>query len=279
VLQARPAESETALSFSGIGDLLDRVLHEALAPLAAGQKRALSRALVLGDDDGPPPDPRAVGLAVLNAVRGLASTLPTLLAVDDVQWFDAPSSGALAYAARRLQDERVGVLLARRPPLESGLTGELRRSLPANRLTELTVGPLDTGALHRIVQSHLGTVLPRPFTAEVHDASGGNPFYALEIVRMLQRVGASIEAGQPLPVPESLHALVHDRILALPHECRIPLGGRGACPPDRRLHRGRLRRRPRIGTDARARRKRRRAGGRPHPLHAPPPRCGRVRDR
>jgi DNA-binding CsgD family transcriptional regulator len=220
VLQARPAESETALSFSGVGDLLDRVLEEALSPLAVGQKRALSRALLLEDDHGTPPDPHAVGVAVLNAVRALADTRPTLIAVDDVQWLDAASSGAFAYAARRLQGERVGVLLARRTPLESGLSSELRRSLPSDRITELIVGPLDTGALHRIVHSHLDTVLPRPLLAEVHEASGGNPFYALEIVRTLQRSGISTEAGQPLRVPDSLHALVHGRLLALPADCR-----------------------------------------------------------
>ena len=54
----------------------------------------------------------------------------------------------------------------------------------------------------------------------MHQASGGNPFYALEIVRMLQRSGVSVEAGQPLPVPESLHDLVHGRLLALPPESR-----------------------------------------------------------
>jgi DNA-binding CsgD family transcriptional regulator len=54
----------------------------------------------------------------------------------------------------------------------------------------------------------------------VHQASGGNPFYALEIVRMLKRTGVSVEAGQPLPVPESLHELVHGRLLSLPAESR-----------------------------------------------------------
>ena len=56
VLAARPAESETALSFSGICDLLDPVLDEALAPLSPAQHRALSRALVLGGDDDDPPE-------------------------------------------------------------------------------------------------------------------------------------------------------------------------------------------------------------------------------
>jgi hypothetical protein len=61
VLRAEPAESETALSFSGLGDLLDPVLDDALAPLAAGQRSALSRALVLEEVEGPAPDAHAAG--------------------------------------------------------------------------------------------------------------------------------------------------------------------------------------------------------------------------
>ena len=220
VLQALPAESETALSFSGIGDLLDPVLDDALAPLPAGQRRALSRALILDDDEGPAPDPHAVGIALLNAFRSLAEERPLIVAVDDVEWLDPASSGALAYAARRFRDEHVGVLLARRTPLESALLVELRRSLPAERSTAVEVGPLDVASLHRVVQVHLGAALPRPLLTEVHQASGGNPFYALEIVRMLRRSDVSVEAGQPLPVPESLHHLVHGRLLALPPESR-----------------------------------------------------------
>jgi DNA-binding CsgD family transcriptional regulator len=220
VLAARPAESETALSFSGIGDLLDTVLDEALAPLPAAQRRALSRALVLGDDEGPPPDPHAIGLALLYAWRALADELPVVVAIDDVQWLDPASAGGLAYAARRLRSEAVGVLLSRRSGLESTLVGELRRAVPADRFVTLDVGPLDAGALHHVVQSHLGLVLPRPRLDEVRDASGGNPFYALEIVRTLQRAGVSVDRLQPLPVPESLRDLVHGRLRALPQPSR-----------------------------------------------------------
>ncbi|MGH3078745.1 MAG: ATP-binding protein [Gaiellaceae bacterium] len=220
VLRARAAEGEVALSFSGLGDLLDPVLEDVLAPLPAAQRRALSRALLLGEDEAPTPDPHAVGVAVLNALRALAVDRGVVVAVDDVQWLDTASAAALGYAARRLRDELVGVLLARRTPLESGLVGELRRSLEPGRCSELEVGPLDPSALHHVVRGDLGVVLPRPLLVEVHDASGGNPFYALEIVRTLRRRGVSVEAGQPLPVPESLHDLVHDRLLALPAESR-----------------------------------------------------------
>ena len=217
VLQAQPAESETTLSFSGLGDLLDPVLEEALAPLAGAQRSALACALVLEEVEGPPPDAHAAGVALLNALRGLCSAPGVLVAVDDVQWLDAASAAALSYATRRLKSETVGVLLTRRTGVESPLVDELRRTAI---LAEVEVGPLDLAALHQVVQAQLRVSLPRPLLAEVHEAAGGNPFYALEIVRTLTRTGASVEAGRRLPVPDSLHGLVHGRLLALPQESR-----------------------------------------------------------
>ncbi len=218
-LRAEPSESEADLSFSGLGDLLDPVIDDVLAPLPAGQRSALSRALVLEDVEGAPPDAHAVGVALLGGLRALATNGPVLVAVDDVQWLDSASAGALVYAGRRLRGEPIGLLLARRTGLASGIVDELRRSL-GEQATSLDVGPLDAAALHRLISDRLGATLPRPLLAEVQQASGGNPFYALEIVRTLQRHGAGVEAGQPLPVPESLHDLVDERLTALPDESR-----------------------------------------------------------
>ena len=220
VLRARPAEGETALSFSGLGDLLDPVLDDVLAPLPELQRRALSHALVLEADDGPSPDRHAIGVAVLTSIRVLAEETALLVAVDDVQWLDDETAAALAYACRRLRGERAGLLLTRRAGLPSGLAAELARSLPAGRYRELDVEPLGPDALHEVVLAHLEVALPAPLLAEVHEASGGNPFYALEIVRMLRRRRTLVEAGSRLPVPESLHDLVHGRLLALPAESR-----------------------------------------------------------
>ena len=220
VLQAQPVESETTLSYAGIGDLLDPVLEEALEPLPAVQKRALSRALVLSDDEGLPLDARALRVAVMNALRALAEQRPVVIAIDDSQWLDFASSAGLAYGVRRFRAERIGLLLSRRSGLESALLDELLRSPAGERFARVAVGALDAPALGRVVHEQLAMSLPRPLLAEVHAAAGGNPFYALEIVRMLQRTGASIEAGQPVPLPDSLHDLVHDRVLALPDESR-----------------------------------------------------------
>ncbi len=220
VLRARPAESETDLSFAGLGDLLDPVLGDILGLLPPAQRRALSQALVLEEVSGSPPDAHAAGVALLNALRGLAGTRPVLVAIDDVQWLDAASAGAIAYAARRLRSESVGLLFSRRSGLGTTLIDELRRSFVDGRVAILEVGPLDMPALHGVVQGQLGATLPRPLLVEVHQASGGNPLFALEIVRMLQRSGFSVETGHPLPLPDSLRDLVHGRLLALPAESR-----------------------------------------------------------
>ena len=128
-LEAQPAESESELSFAGLGDLLDVVLDEALEPLPTGQRSALSRALVLEDVEGSPPDAHAVGVALLGALRALAASGRVLVAVDDVQWLDSASAAALAYAGRRLRGEPIGILLARRAGLTSPLADELSRTL------------------------------------------------------------------------------------------------------------------------------------------------------
>jgi DNA-binding CsgD family transcriptional regulator len=219
VLQAQPVESETTLSYTGIGDLLEPVLADVLELLPVVQQRALSRALVLDDDDRPL-DPRALRVALTSALRKLSEERPVLVAIDDSQWLDYASSAGLAYAFRRIRSERIGLLLARRSGLESVLLDELLHTPAGERFTRIDVGALGVAALGRVVQDRLGTTLPRPLIAEVHAASGGNPFYALEIVRMLGRSGVSVEAGKPLPVPDSLHDLVHGRLLALPPESR-----------------------------------------------------------
>jgi DNA-binding CsgD family transcriptional regulator len=220
VLRTQPVESEATLSFAGVGDLLDPVLDVALEGLPAVQRKALSRALALGDEDGPAVEPRALRVALQNVLRRLAEERPVLVAIDDSQWLDEASAAGLAYGVRRFRAERIGLLLSRRSGLESLLLNELVRSPVGERLTRVHVGPLDVMSLGRVVQEHLGATLPRPLLAEVHQASGGSPFYALEIVRMLRRSDISIEAGQPLPVPESLHDLVRGRLLALPRESR-----------------------------------------------------------
>ena len=113
VAAARPTEAETSYAHAALGDLLGSA-PEALEELPLPQRRALEIALLLAEVDGEQPDQQAVARATLSALRALARDVPLVVAVDDVQWLDPPTAAVLAFAARRLSDERIGLLLALR---------------------------------------------------------------------------------------------------------------------------------------------------------------------
>jgi hypothetical protein len=110
VLAARAGQAETQIALATVGDLFAPTLDETLPRLPPVQRRALEIALLLREPDGPPPEVRVLGLALVSAVRALARAQPVLLALDDVQWVDASSAEILAFMLRRLEGEPVGVL-------------------------------------------------------------------------------------------------------------------------------------------------------------------------
>ena len=54
--------------------------------------------------------------------------------------------------------------------------------------------------------------MARPTLLRLHEASGGNPFYALELARALGEEGAVRDPTLPLPVPARLEELVSARL-------------------------------------------------------------------
>jgi DNA-binding CsgD family transcriptional regulator len=219
VLRASPAEKEATFAYSVVIDLLAGVLGEVAAELPEPQRRALEVALLLRESQGQPPEQHTLGVALLGVLRSLATPQPVLVAVDDVQWLDPSSAAILAFAARRLREERVALLLARRQASAPG-PERVDLAMPEDRRLALRVGPLSMGALHRLLRERLGARLERPALLKVHEASGGNPFYALELVRALQRSGGSVRPGQPLPVPQTLEGILRQRIDELPETVR-----------------------------------------------------------
>ena len=136
------------------------------------------------------------------------------MAVDDVQWLDRSSADVLSFVARRLGDDPVALLLAQRTDEASGVPLELDRAF-GERLWRVRPRPLSLGATHRLLRSHLGLTLPRPAARRVHAACGGNPFFALEIGRMLTERPEVPPTNEPLPVPRDVQQLVGRRIKRL----------------------------------------------------------------
>jgi DNA-binding CsgD family transcriptional regulator len=164
VLRTTGVQSEIALPFAGLRELLDPVLGEVDA-LPDAQRRALRAALALDDPAGL--EDRGV---VLHAVVALVSAVaPVVVAVDDVQWLDASSREAFAFLARRA--ERAGaVVLAVR-----SLRGD-----PPDGWDELpTLALQDLPHSDALALSRRSGVAP-PVAEALVEALGGNPLALVE---------------------------------------------------------------------------------------------------
>jgi len=219
ILGARATQSELRTAFATVGDLFGPVLEETLPQLVPVQRRALEIAFLLREPDGPPPEARLLATALLSIVRILVEDRPLLFALDDAQWVDASSAEILRFVFRRLEAEPIGVLATVRG-LQAEAPFELDRAFAGFR--RLPVAPLSVGAIHRLLWGRLSLNLARPVLVRVHEAVGGNPFFALEVGRAL--LDGTISAdGVHVFLPESLRALVAERLSALPAQVRETL--------------------------------------------------------
>jgi hypothetical protein len=192
------------LAFSAVGDLFAGLGDEIDGELPSPQRRALAGALLLDDQTDTPVQPQALSRAILTLLQRAAVRGPLVVAIDDEQWLDPASSGALAFALCRLRDERIGVLIARRTGGTGDLWPALRRGFAATELESIAVEPLAFESIDQLVTERLGRSLSRPLMRRVYTASAGNPLFALAIAREL-RVGlASGIDERDLPVPVSL---------------------------------------------------------------------------
>ena len=215
VLAARASDADTKLSFAALIDLLDGVGDEELATLPPPRRLALEVALLRAEPTGGPPEPHAIALGLLDALRSLAQRGPLLVAVDDVQWLDRASEDALAFAVRRLADEPAAFLLARRP----GPRSELERALEAKALERVEVRSPSLGAIRSILSERLGLTLPRHVLRRLYDAALGNPLFVLELGRKVRDDGVPT-IGEDLPVPDDVEELLGTRVAGLPEAVR-----------------------------------------------------------
>jgi DNA-binding CsgD family transcriptional regulator len=208
VLSCRATESETRFSFAGVADLIGGVVPSLLPQLPRPQRRALESALVLSESDGASADEGVIAFAFLRVLRILAEGGRVLLVIDDVQWLDAPSLAILRFAMSRLGDTQIAIILTARDQAPNWL----RRAAPEERLLTIELGPLSVGALRELLRARAGAVLPRPTLLRIWETSGGNPFFALELTRAIQRRGGRVDPGEVLAIPATLEELVQERL-------------------------------------------------------------------
>ncbi len=224
VLVCRPSEPEAKLSFSALADLAEP-LAEGLGDLPEPQRVALEVALLKRSPSGAAPDPRAVGAGLRSMLETAAAKQPMVVAIDDAQWLDTASLGAIEFALRRTTGP-IGLLATRRPG--SALDGAMRGAQP-HRL-----GPMSLAAIHHVLKDELGSSLARPLLARVHETAQGNPFFALQIARLA--IDSAVPTTAPLPVPTDLSGLVLGRVEKLDADTRdVLLTAAASASPSRGL--------------------------------------------
>jgi DNA-binding CsgD family transcriptional regulator len=213
VARAAGVESEMELAYAGLQQLCAPFVDR-LERLPAPQRDALGTAF--GLRDGGAPNRFLVGLAVLSLLSDVAEDRPLVCILDDVQWLDAASAQALAFVARRLGVESVGLVFAVREP-----SGEQQ----FEGLQELAVGGLDDRDAHKL----LATVVTGPLDERVRDRlvaeTRGNPLALLELPRGMTPAelagGFWLSEGRALP--GRIEQSFRERLTPLPRSTRLLL--------------------------------------------------------
>lgn len=211
VLTARPSGAVAQLPLGGVIDLCDKLDDAALAVLPVPLRRALQVVLMRVSPEAEPAPTSAVALGLLGVVRALAARDPVVIAIDDLQWLDRPSSEAVAFLSRRLEGAPVMFLLARLP----GRVGPLETVLARGAVERLQVGPLSFGAVRRLLFDRLGVTVSRQLMRRIVEVSDGNPLFALEVGRALVDRG-EFALENDLPLPDSLDEILSKRVARLP---------------------------------------------------------------
>ena len=192
ILQAGGDEAETLLSYGVIDQL----------PLEAST--------------APGMDPLAVGAGLLDLFDRLqADGQVVVLAIEDLQWADRPSSRAVLFALRRLRADRVLTVVSAR---ERGLadSGWARFVAGDSRVTRIRLGGLGPGDLIELANTlGLGTLSERG-ASRLAAHTRGNALYCRALLDEIGVAGLSAAGNGGLPAPRELSAVILARVGALP---------------------------------------------------------------
>ena len=204
VARAAGIQSEMELAFAALHQLCAPML-DCLERLPVPQRDALRTAF--GLSPGPAPDRFLVGLAVLGLLSEAAGERPLFCLVDDQQWLDGASAQVLAFVARRLEAESVGLVFAARVPADN-MAG----------LAELVIEGLGEGDAGTLLDSVLAAPLDPRVRDRIVAETHGNPLALLELPRGL--TPAELAGGFGLPGAAPLLGRIEEtfqrRLEALP---------------------------------------------------------------
>jgi DNA-binding CsgD family transcriptional regulator len=213
IARAHGVESEMELPYSGLQQLC-MPLADRLDRLPRPQRGALG--IAFGLESGGAPDRLLVGLAVHSLLCDVAAEQPLFCVIDDAQWLDHASMQALAFVARRLSSERIGLALAVREVLDE---------LDLDGLPQLEVHGLADADARALLESAIPGALDEQVRDRIVAETRGNPLALLELPRSV--TPAELAGGFGLPDTAALATRIEEsfrrRLEPLPASTRLLL--------------------------------------------------------
>jgi DNA-binding CsgD family transcriptional regulator len=197
IVRVAGVQSEMELAFASL-HLLCTPMLDRLERLPPPQRGGLE--VAFGLREGSAPDRFLVALAALTLLSEAAEERPLLCVVDDAQWLDGASAQVLAFVARRLLAEPVGLVFATREPGE-----------PFRRLPDLEVPGLQDTDARTLLRSVVRWPLDERVRERILAETRGNPLALLELPRGLSP--AQLAGGFGLPDEASLSGRIEESFL------------------------------------------------------------------
>jgi adenylate cyclase len=160
--------------------------------------------------------------ALVEWFRRLAANGPLVIAIEDAHWADASSLALASDLADALQEDPILFYVTGRSEAH-----QLLADIAGSRLLSIALEPLTESAVAALIEGALHGSPPAALTQLVVERTGGNPFFAEELVRALRDQGVlelkngrwRLRAIRELEeVPPTVEGVLAARIDALPRK-------------------------------------------------------------
>jgi DNA-binding winged helix-turn-helix (wHTH) protein/tetratricopeptide (TPR) repeat protein len=204
-----------------------------LAGLSAGDRARLAPLAWLAPDLVPGTEPRRdldVLAARFRLFDALAAALriacrarPRLVVVDDLHWADEASLLCFEFLVEQLVDTPLHLVCAFRDgevaanPTLIRAIGAVARHAGGERID---LDGLGCAAVSELLAAAAGREPPAAFTARVHDATAGNPFFVTEIARLVSSAQIDVDGEGAVPVPVRVRDAVRLHLAQRSHACQ-----------------------------------------------------------
>jgi DNA-binding SARP family transcriptional activator len=209
VLRARGIESEAHLANSSLFDLCGPIV-DYLDRIPPHHAATLRSALALSASAGH--DSFATAVTLLDLLSTVSKDTPVLISVDDGQWIDSSSAESIAFVARRVQHERIAIVISVRDENDDPDRFDGIDSTVLNRLSDDEAAHV----LSRSAGDPVARLVSDRLVAEAH----GNPLALVELATQLSSDQLSGQTPLPdrLPVGDRLSSVFDQQLSELPRE-------------------------------------------------------------